>query len=182
MARFLRRSVTWQAFPSLDLSNNSFWGHCDSLSWLGKLTKLNTLNLYGVNLNGNIQFSLANLTRLSHLDLGYSNLTGSIPHWLMNLTELAYTFLDHNQLSSEISSGLIYGDHVEILFLGSNQLSGQIPSVYYQFPIISPKHIVEQVSGDSTKQYLSTSRTCTPWASFQWLIWWSWHEHVFPTH
>ncbi|KAM4119111.1 hypothetical protein ACJW30_03G035000 [Castanea mollissima] len=113
----------------LDLSYYSFVGQIpssnpSSLSWLGKLSKLTYLNLYGINLTMEIPSSFANLTQLIDLDMGSTQLMGRIPSWLANLTQLTNLQLPFNKLQGSIPISIFDLKKLEQLNLYSNHLSG----------------------------------------------------------
>uniref|UniRef100_A0A7N2L5X8 Leucine-rich repeat-containing N-terminal plant-type domain-containing protein n=1 Tax=Quercus lobata TaxID=97700 RepID=A0A7N2L5X8_QUELO len=97
-----------------------------SLSCLGKLSKLTSLILQGINLTMEIPSSFANLTQLTYLDMGSTQLMGRIPSWLANLTQLTTLHLPFNKLQGSIPISIFELKKLEILNLYSNHLSGTV--------------------------------------------------------
>ncbi|OWM75451.1 hypothetical protein CDL15_Pgr021615 [Punica granatum] len=117
----------------LDVEMNSFRAQTlDSLSWLWKLTKLTTLGLPLINLQGEIPSSIGNLSQLVTLSLIGNELKGQIPPQLMNLTQLSKLFLRTNQLSGHIPNGLMNMTQLTVLDLCTNKLEGPIPATISQ--------------------------------------------------
>ncbi|KAM1767861.1 hypothetical protein ACFX12_045906 [Malus domestica] len=99
----------------------------DSLSCLGKLTKLNYLDLKFNNLWGNFPRFVANLTQLAYLNLGANSITGEIPSWLaLESTQLTHLQLAFNDLQGAVPKSLFHLRNLEFLDLSSNNLSGLV--------------------------------------------------------
>ncbi|KAI3769502.1 hypothetical protein L6452_00608 [Arctium lappa] len=125
----------------LDLAHNEFIGVVPSLvsltkltvldlsglpDWLGKLTNLNKLRLYGMNLYGEIPPFLANLTKLSIVEMPKNSLFGHIPSSCMNLTQLSMINLGENQLQGPVSSSFSNFKSLQDLRLNDNNFSGMV--------------------------------------------------------
>ncbi|XP_031378621.1 receptor-like protein 6 [Punica granatum] len=100
----------------------------DSLPWLWKLAKLDTLYIGQTNLQGKIPSSIGNLSHLVTLGLAGNELEGEIPPELVNLPRLAKLNLWDNQLSGHITSCLTNMTQISFLDLSSNYFDGPIPS------------------------------------------------------
>ncbi|MGM9734999.1 MAG: M64 family metallopeptidase [Candidatus Cryptobacteroides sp.] len=96
-------------------------------SWILSAGSLESLALYGCNINGEIPEEIGNLTQMGYLDLGSNNFSGTIPESIYNLTELVSLFLSSNQLTGGISSSIGNLTELRILSLEQNQLSGPLP-------------------------------------------------------
>ncbi|XP_039160938.1 uncharacterized protein LOC120289688 [Eucalyptus grandis] len=118
---------------NLDVGMNPFAAQsASSLSWVWKMKKLATLNLWRINLYGEIPPSIGNLSQLVELSFFGNQLSGTIPSQLMNLTQLTDLRLQTNQLSGSIPSWLVNMTQLVVLDLSRNKFHGQIPSSIYQ--------------------------------------------------
>jgi Leucine-rich repeat (LRR) protein len=97
---------------------------------LGKLVKLNTLNLGGNNFTGGVPPELLNMSLINTLDIGQMNLAGEIPPWLGNMTSLNILVLRGNELNGSIPPSL--GELVNLtkIMLSTNSLTGPIPDSF----------------------------------------------------
>ncbi|KAL3714603.1 hypothetical protein ACJRO7_006505 [Eucalyptus globulus] len=117
----------------LDVGMNPFAAQStSSLSWVWKIKKLATLNLWRINLYGEIPPLIGNLSQLVELHFVGNQLSGTIPSQLMNLTRLTDLGLSINQLSGSIPSWLVNTTQLVLLDLARNKFHGQIPSSIYQ--------------------------------------------------
>ena len=108
----------------LVLSTNSF--SAQTLSWLGKQTKLTILRLGETNLYGGIPSSLKNLTQLTEFAVARNQITGQIPPWLGNLTQLTLLELGINKFHGSIPQSICSLANLEDLSLAENNLSGRV--------------------------------------------------------
>ncbi len=109
----------------LDLPNNSLSGTIPPE--LGNLSNLKALNIHGNLASGNIPPELGKLTNLRELHLGHNKLTGSIPAELGQLSRLEYLSLLVNELTGPIPPELGQLSKLEQLWLPHNKLTGGIP-------------------------------------------------------
>ena len=79
-------------------------------------------------LSGRIPADIGRLDRLEGLDLSENQLTGKIPSALGGLDNLRYLDLTENQLSGEIPGAIGDLPSLERLELGENQFSGEVPA------------------------------------------------------
>ncbi|KAJ0733426.1 putative leucine-rich repeat domain superfamily [Helianthus annuus] len=132
----------------LSLYENEFTGHVPSLAslskltvlalgysnvviegvydWVNKLTKLNTLILDGMNIQGEILSHLANLTKLSVVSMAENFIFGRIPSSFMNLTHLTVFDYNKNQLQGKISNSFLNFKSLEYLDVRENNFSGTV--------------------------------------------------------
>ncbi|KAJ0733440.1 putative non-specific serine/threonine protein kinase [Helianthus annuus] len=132
----------------LSLYENEFTGHVPSLAslskltvlalgysniviegmydWVNKLTKLNTLILDGMNIQGEILPHLANLTKLSVVSMEYNFIFGRIPSSFMNLTQLTVLNLNRNQLQGKISNSFLNFKSLKSLDVYKNSFGGTV--------------------------------------------------------
>ncbi|CAA2975683.1 somatic embryogenesis receptor kinase 1 [Olea europaea subsp. europaea] len=110
----------------LDLGNAKLSGKL--VPDLGKLERLEYLELYMNNLVGPIPAELGNLKSLVSLDLYHNNLTGSIPPSLSRLSNLRFLRLNRNRLTGRIPRELTKLGNLKILDVSNNDLCGTIPS------------------------------------------------------
>ncbi|KAM2587875.1 hypothetical protein EV1_045383 [Malus domestica] len=121
-------NLTQLSFLKMTSFNNLSVGQfivSDSLSCFGKLTKLNYLNLWHINLRGNFPRFVANLTQLAYLNLRGNLITGEIPSWLAaDSTQLTHLQLAFNDLQGVVPKLLFHLRNLEFLDLCANNLSG----------------------------------------------------------
>ncbi|GMH15098.1 hypothetical protein Nepgr_016939 [Nepenthes gracilis] len=110
----------------LDLGNAKLSGHL--VPDLGKLEKLQYLELYMNNLAGRIPEELDGLKSLVSLDLFSNNLTGPIPPSLSKLSKLKFLRLNNNRLTGRIPRELTKLENLKILNVSNNNLCGTIPA------------------------------------------------------
>ena len=94
---------------------------------LGDLSELRSLLLAGNYLFGEIPAELGNLSKLETLHLFWCELTGPIPAELGRLSKLTYLNLGLNHLTGEIPAELGDLQALETLEFRDNQLAGSIP-------------------------------------------------------
>ncbi|XP_059656595.1 leucine-rich repeat protein 1-like [Cornus florida] len=111
----------------LDLGNAKLSGNL--VPELGKLERLQYLELYMNNLVGPVPHELGGLKSLVSLDLYRNNLTGSIPPSLSNLSNLRFLRLNGNRLTGRIPRGLSKLGNLKILDVSHNDLCGTIPTI-----------------------------------------------------
>ncbi|KAL3500973.1 hypothetical protein ACH5RR_035422 [Cinchona calisaya] len=95
---------------------------------LGKLQRLQYLELYMNKLGGRIPAELGRLKNLVSLDLYHNNLTGPIPPSLSNLSSLRFLRLNGNRLTGRIPRQLTKLGNLKILDASNNDLCGTIPT------------------------------------------------------
>ncbi|KAJ9560948.1 hypothetical protein OSB04_006108 [Centaurea solstitialis] len=117
--------VSLTELTTLDLSDSNFDKRCLP-DWLAKLTRLNKLNVYRMNLYCEIPSFIANLTSLSVLGMRKNYLFGHIPSWFMNLTELSEINLSQNHLEGPISRSFSNFKGLQDLRLQRNNFSGRV--------------------------------------------------------
>ncbi|KAK4413581.1 Leucine-rich repeat protein 1 [Sesamum alatum] len=110
----------------LDLGNAKLSGKL--VAELGKLERLQYLELYMNNLTGPIPAELGQLKSLVSLDLYHNSLTGSIPSSLSNLSSLKFLRLNGNKLTGRIPRELTKLGNLKIFDVSSNDLCGTIPT------------------------------------------------------
>ncbi|XP_031378619.1 receptor-like protein 18 [Punica granatum] len=118
----------------LDVRENQFTPRAlGSLSWLWKMTKLNTWDLNDMSISGEIPATVGNLSQLASLQLDGNQLKGQIPPSIGNLNKLFSLGLNRNELEGHIPLQLMNFTQLTELFLGFNQMSGFIPSYLMNF-------------------------------------------------
>lgn len=110
----------------LDLGNANLSGSL--VPELGKLERLQYMELYMNNLVGGIPEELGGLKSLVSLDLYHNNLTGPIPSSLARLSNLKFLRLNGNKLTGRIPRELTKLENLKILDVSNNDLCGTIPT------------------------------------------------------
>lgn len=110
----------------LDLGNANLIGSL--VPELGKLERLQYLELYINNLTGSIPKELGGLKSLVSLDLYHNNFTGSIPSSLSNIPNLKFLRLNGNRLTGTIPRQLTKLGSLKILDVSDNDLCGTFPT------------------------------------------------------
>lgn len=110
----------------LDLGNAKLSGSL--VPELGKLERLQYLELYMNNLVGSIPEELGGLKSLLSLDLYHNNLTGSIPASLSKLSNLKFLRLNGNRLTGRIPRELTKLGNLKIFDVSNNDLCGTFPT------------------------------------------------------
>jgi len=95
---------------------------------IGNLTELKQLGLKKNNLSGKIPESIGKLTKLTQLNLANNALTGSIPESIGNLKFLTNLIISNNGLSGNIPNSIGELSALHILLADSNSFSGFIPN------------------------------------------------------
>ncbi|KAG2706509.1 hypothetical protein I3843_05G094800 [Carya illinoinensis] len=110
----------------LDLGNAKLSGNL--VPELGKLERLQYLELYMNNLAGSIPEELGGLNSLVSLDLYHNNLTGCIPGSFSKLSNLKFLRLNSNNLTGRIPRELTKLGNLKILDVSHNDLCGTFPT------------------------------------------------------
>nr|GMD91617.1 BRASSINOSTEROID INSENSITIVE 1-associated receptor kinase 1-like [Ipomoea batatas] len=97
----------------VDLGNANLTGRL--VPDLGRLEKLQYLELYSNNISGTIPSELGNLSRLVSLDLYQNQLSGNIPVSLGNLQQLRFLRLNNNSLGGTIPRVLTKVQSLQVL-------------------------------------------------------------------
>ncbi len=118
--------VSGSRIDSINLRGRELKG--DIPPHLGELSALTNLYLRSNELSGSIPSELGALIKLERLDLYSNQVSGPIPAELGALTELTSLSLGINQLSGPIPAELGALTELTSLSLGNNQLSGPIPA------------------------------------------------------
>nr|CAN61408.1 hypothetical protein VITISV_035126 [Vitis vinifera] len=106
----------------LDLGNAKLSGNL--VPELGKLERLQYLELYMNNLVGPIPVQLGGLKNLVSLDLFHNNLTGSIPPSLSKLSNLRFLDVSNNDLCGTIPTTGSFSKFSEESFMNNPRLEG----------------------------------------------------------
>ncbi|KAK6922455.1 Leucine-rich repeat [Dillenia turbinata] len=110
----------------LDLGNAQLSGNL--VPELGRLERLQYLELYMNNLLGHIPEELVGLKSLVSLDLFHNNLTGAIPSSLSKISNLRFLRINGNKLSGRIPRELTTLGNLKILDVSDNDLCGTFPT------------------------------------------------------
>ncbi|KAK9055558.1 hypothetical protein SSX86_026642 [Deinandra increscens subsp. villosa] len=110
----------------LDLGNSKLSGHL--VPELGKLERLQYLELYKNSIQGPIPAEIGNLKNLISLDLYNNNITGNIPTTLGKLKSIVFLRLNDNHLTGRIPRELVGISSLKVLDVSNNNLCGTIPT------------------------------------------------------
>ncbi|KAL0908390.1 hypothetical protein M5K25_022881 [Dendrobium thyrsiflorum] len=102
---------------------------CDSINF-----DVISLNLSGLNLDGEISSAIGNLKSLISIDLKSNRLSGQIPDEIGDCSSLKILDLSSNNIHGDIPFSISKLKKLETLILKSNQLTGPIPSTLSQIP------------------------------------------------
>jgi len=99
-----------------------------------KESALETLNLYGNQLEGHIPKSLSLCKGLMFLNLGRNKIEDNFPHWLQTLQYLKVLFLRDNKLHGIIVNPKIKHPFPDLTIfdISSNNFSGPLPKAYFK--------------------------------------------------
>ncbi|PWA77289.1 Concanavalin A-like lectin/glucanase, subgroup [Artemisia annua] len=97
---------------------------------LGKLTKLQYLELYGNNITGSLPNELGNLTDLLSLDLYQNHLAGGIPETYGKLQKLRFLDLSNNKLRGPVPVNGSFSNFTNLSFTNNPNLT---------FPVTAPQ-------------------------------------------
>ncbi|KAB1207733.1 Somatic embryogenesis receptor kinase 2 [Morella rubra] len=102
------------------------WGSSSvfSISELGGLKSLVSLDFYHNNLTGSIPASLSKLANLKFLRLNSNNLTGRIPRELTKLGNLKILDVSHNDLCGTFPTSGSFAKFSEESFMNNPRLEG----------------------------------------------------------
>ncbi|KAL5552536.1 hypothetical protein UlMin_039937 [Ulmus minor] len=110
----------------LDLGNANLTGNL--VPELGKLERLQYMELYMNNFVGPIPKELGGLKSLLSLDLYHNNLSGTIPPSLSNLSNLKFLRLNGNRLTGKVPRELTKLGNLKIFDVSNNDLCGTFPT------------------------------------------------------
>ncbi|XP_020526028.1 LRR receptor-like serine/threonine-protein kinase ERECTA isoform X2 [Amborella trichopoda] len=114
---------------SLNLSGLNLDGEISPA--IGNLKGLLSIDLRGNHLLGQIPDEIGGCSSLTSLDLSFNDIYGDIPFSISKLKQLEYLILKNNQLMGPIPSTLSQLPNLKILDLAQNNLSGEIPRLIY---------------------------------------------------
>jgi len=97
---------------------------------------VDSLNLSGMNISGQIPPEIADLSDLRYLNISQTALSGSIPPVIAELSNLESLWLFQTNLEGEIPEELGYMPNLIRLGLGNNELSGLLPGSLGNLPLV----------------------------------------------
>nr|QQZ02320.1 LRR receptor-like serine/threonine-protein kinase [Cucumis sativus]QQZ02323.1 LRR receptor-like serine/threonine-protein kinase ERECTA [Cucumis sativus] len=98
---------------------------------IGNLKSLQTLDLRGNGLSGQIPDEIGDCSSLINMDLSFNEIYGDIPFSISKLKQLEMLVLKNNRLIGPIPSTLSQIPNLKVLDLAQNNLSGEIPRLIY---------------------------------------------------
>ncbi|XP_042059933.1 LRR receptor-like serine/threonine-protein kinase ERECTA isoform X4 [Salvia splendens] len=114
---------------SLNLSGLNLDGEISHA--IGQLKSLVSIDLRANQLSGQIPDEIGDCSSLESLDLSFNKLFGDIPFSISKLKQLETLVLKNNQLIGHIPSTLSQIPNLKILDLAQNRFSGEIPRLLY---------------------------------------------------
>lgn len=114
---------------ALNLSHLNLGGEISPA--IGSLKSLESIDLKGNVLSGQIPDEIGDCSVLRILDVSFNGLDGDIPFSISKLKQLEQLIVKNNQLMGPIPSTLSQIPNLKILDLAQNQLSGEIPRLIY---------------------------------------------------
>ncbi|XP_078153567.1 putative LRR receptor-like serine/threonine-protein kinase At1g56140 [Carex rostrata] len=110
---------------NLNLAENYLTGPIPA--FMGKMTRMQYLNIGFNALSGSLPKELGNLQNLKWLGITTNNFSGPIPDEFGNLTNLQELYIDSSGLSDELPETLSNLINMEKLWGGDNTFTGKIP-------------------------------------------------------
>ena len=110
---------------ALDLGYNSISGEIPSS--IGNLTRLEKLYLANNTIEGTITRGLNNCTSLLHIVIGFNKLSGTIPQDIMRIQSLLKLDVSGNSLTGSLPEDVGQLKNLVDLWTAHNKLSGQLP-------------------------------------------------------
>lgn len=112
----------------LDLESNLVYNRDEELDWLGKLTKLETLNVAQTPFEYHgIPAAIGKLTNLVHLDVSYSLFFGPLnPAVFENLNQVQYLYIGGNSYNSSIPSTVGQMENLLYLYAEYSDIEGDL--------------------------------------------------------
>ncbi|XP_024022681.1 LRR receptor-like serine/threonine-protein kinase ERECTA [Morus notabilis] len=114
---------------SLNLSGLNLEGEISPA--IGNLKSLQYIDFRGNRLSGQIPDEIGDCSSLTNLDLSFNEICGDIPFSISKLKELEFLVLKNNRLIGPIPSTLSQIPNLKVLDLAQNNLSGEIPRLIY---------------------------------------------------
>jgi len=122
-------SITFQDYPIVDLSSNSFTGAIPSF-----LRNASSLDLNDNKFSDLSPFFCPQTKMvLSQLDLSNNLFSGEVPDCWMYFDRLSVLHLENNKFQGRIPSSLGRLKNLQVLHLGNNSLSGELPASLENF-------------------------------------------------
>ncbi|XP_010265601.1 PREDICTED: probable LRR receptor-like serine/threonine-protein kinase At2g24230 [Nelumbo nucifera] len=127
---------------TLDLSNNNITGLSSDLWGLGSTLK--TLNLSNNHFSGFLPSNIGNFGVLENLDLSNNNFSGDIPASISSLSNLQVLKIDRNEFSGSIPPGILNCKSLVSIDLSYNQFNGTVPDGFgAAFPKLRTLNLAE---------------------------------------
>ncbi|KAH9698959.1 putative LRR receptor-like serine/threonine-protein kinase [Citrus sinensis] len=121
----IRDGIEFEEDPNRDLSQNLLTGKIPPS--LGRLSSLQTLELWSNQLSGEIPRELGDLSQLGVLSVPENGLRGTLPPELGKLSNLEELWLTSNNLRGDLPKDYENLKNLTILEIAGNYLSGPIP-------------------------------------------------------
>ncbi|KAL6847978.1 hypothetical protein ACP4OV_022106 [Aristida adscensionis] len=117
-------------------------------SWIGNLTRLESLSIWGGKFSAPIPYQIGNLVNLLELEFMSCDVSGQqIPTWIGNLTKLTSLEIGGCNFSGPIPSTIGNLTQLQSLQILYNNINGKIPKSLFALPALIFLGISEQLSG-----------------------------------
>ncbi|KAK9725024.1 hypothetical protein RND81_05G116500 [Saponaria officinalis] len=119
----------FQYLNDLELFYMNLRGDIQFITTLANCSNMEMLELQGNKFTGNLPKTVANLsTTINRLDVGQNQIGGEIPVGISNLINLNFLIMSENEFTGSIPNEFGNLQNLVKINLGSNKLSGRIPN------------------------------------------------------
>ncbi|CAB9529734.1 Leucine Rich Repeat [Seminavis robusta] len=136
----LQGSLPLELFWLTDLRSISLYNNQDVAgsipSNIGKLSKVDALNLGGISLSGSLPTEIGLLSdSMFSIAIINAQLEGNLPSELCLLQNLRDLLVDQNRFTGVVPAELGYASNLELIYLAENLFTGTLPNSLVQLPL-----------------------------------------------